>query len=69
MKEDTMKPFITVDDVSELLKLPVSSIYHLASGKTENPLPAVRIGRLLRFDPDAVRAWIAERTAAVTTFG
>ena len=52
----------TVDDVSAFLGVPVRTLYqwrYLRSGP-----PAYRLGRHLRYDPAAVRAWLRERAAA-----
>ncbi len=47
---------LTADELATLLRLPRRSIYRLRS---ERGLPARRVGRLLRFDPDEVRAWLS----------
>ncbi|MGA7124091.1 MAG: helix-turn-helix domain-containing protein [Polyangiaceae bacterium] len=44
----------TVDDVARYLRVSRSWVYHRAEG---GELPCLRIGGLLRFDPDAVRAF------------
>jgi predicted DNA-binding transcriptional regulator AlpA len=52
----------TVDDVSAFLGVPVQTLY--AWRKTRTGPPAARIGKHLRYDPDAVQAWFAQQTAA-----
>jgi excisionase family DNA binding protein len=52
---------LTADDVAELLRLPVSTIYDLArTGR----LPHLRIGRALRFSRGDLEAHLAERCRA-----
>ena len=49
---------LTADDVAELLRLPVSTVYDLArTGR----LPHLRIGRALRFSRGDLEAHLAER--------
>ena len=48
----------TVDDVAAFLRVPVQTLYqwrYLQSGP-----PAYRVGRHLRYDPSAVRAWLED---------
>lgn len=52
----------TVDDVSTFLGVPVQTLY--AWRKRRIGPPAARVGRHLRYDPDMVRAWIVQQTAA-----
>lgn len=51
---------LTVRDVSELLNISTSSIYHWRL--TGDGPPAIKIGSRLRFDPQQLRAWIASRS-------
>lgn len=51
----------TVHDVSAFLTVPVGTLYqwrHRGLGP-----PAVRLGRHLRYQPAAVRTWLAEQAA------
>lgn len=49
---------LTAEDVAELLRLPMSTIYDLArTGR----LPHLRIGRALRFSRHDLEAHLAER--------
>ncbi len=46
-----MNRLVTIDDVAEMLQVSVATVRRLVrSGK----IPAVRVGRCLRFDPDEV---------------
>jgi excisionase family DNA binding protein len=52
---------LTADEVAELLRLPVSTIYDLArTGR----LPHMKIGRALRFSRSDLEAHLAERCRA-----
>ena len=53
---------LTAEDVAELLRLPVSTIYDLArTGR----LPHLRIGRALRFSQCDLEVHLAERCRAL----
>ncbi|RQX07545.1 helix-turn-helix domain-containing protein [Micromonospora arida] len=60
----TAKPLTlwTVDDVSAYLGVPVQTLYTWR--KRRIGPPAGRVGRHLRYDPDAVRAWFEQQAAA-----
>jgi excisionase family DNA binding protein len=54
---------LTTAEVAEYLVVPVSTIHrwrYVGTGP-----PAIRVGRHLRFDPDDLRVWIAERRGTV----
>ena len=50
----------TVKDVARLLKASSSWVYKNAE---RGEIPCVHIGALLRFDPAAIRAWLASKSA------
>jgi len=52
----------TVDEVSAYLGVSVQTLYTWRKRRTGPP--AARIGRHLRYDPNAVRTWVAQQTAA-----
>ncbi|MEH1167264.1 helix-turn-helix domain-containing protein [Micromonospora sp. CPCC 205539] len=52
----------TVDDVSAYLGVPVQTLYTWRKRRTGPP--AGRVGRHLRYDPDAVRAWFEQQAVA-----
>src|SRR5207253_10533336 len=47
---------LLAQEVAEILKIPLASVYDLARRKL---IPSVRVGRLVRFEEEALRAWIA----------
>lgn len=49
------KPVWTADEVAAFIKCSVSYVYKSAE---RGELPCVRVGRMLRFRPDAVRALV-----------
>src|SRR5712692_4470458 len=53
---------LSVQELSELLQVPVGTIYQWRF-RREGP-PSIRVGRFLRFDPADVRRWLDERRAA-----
>jgi excisionase family DNA binding protein len=52
------EPLLTADQVSRLLGIPRSSVYEYAR-RAHDPLPAVRVGRHVRFQRTAVERWLA----------
>jgi DNA-binding transcriptional MerR regulator len=55
-------PLWSVTDVSAYLGVPVQTLYAWRTAQTGPP--AARVGKHLRYDPDAVRAWFRDQTAA-----
>jgi len=47
----------TVDDVAEFLRASRSKVYKDAKARR---IPSIRIGAMLRFDPNAVRRWVMQ---------
>lgn len=56
-----MTPLWDVHDVSRYLGVPVKTLYQW-KWRGEGP-PAGKVGRHLRYDPDAVRAWFLTTAA------
>jgi excisionase family DNA binding protein len=65
MKEGSMTtvsdPAWTVTEVAAYLRVPVETLY--AWRKRKYGPPAARLGRHLRYDPEAVRRWFLEQAA------
>jgi excisionase family DNA binding protein len=59
--EDAMKPLLTVEQVADLLAVPVQTIYRWRY-RGEGP-PAIRVGKYLRYNPDALARWIDGRNS------
>ena len=61
---ETLDELLTVDEVAALLKVPRSWVYeHTRSrGTTRSErLPHVKLGKYLRFDARAIRAFLADK--------
>lgn len=56
-----MKEFLTVNELSELLKIPKSWIYSRTRIKDKNSIPCIRIGKYVRFDESEVLEWLKEQ--------
>lgn len=56
------KRFLSVPELAELLGISKSTIYHRCSREADNPfpIPARRIGRLVRFDRRDVEEFMGE---------
>jgi excisionase family DNA binding protein len=50
--------FMTVQDVSQWLRVKPSTLYAWAAQGT---IPHLKLGRLLRFDPDEIEAWLHDQ--------
>jgi excisionase family DNA binding protein len=48
--------FLTAKEVSMLLQIPLARVYELAR---QSLIPSVRMGRQVRFNEEALRAWAA----------
>ncbi len=53
---------LLAQEVAEILKIPLASVYDLARRKL---IPSVRVGRLVRFEEEALRAWITTGGASL----
>lgn len=56
----SMEKLLSVDEVADYLGVPVNTLYqwrHKGTGPT-----AFRVGRFLRYDPAAVRSWLADQS-------
>lgn len=50
---------LTVHQVAELLQVPVSWVYGRMRKRSQERLPAYRLGKYWRFDRNEVLAWVA----------
>jgi excisionase family DNA binding protein len=57
-----MVELLTVKDLEKRLKIFYPTLYKWAR---EGEIPSIRFGRQVRFDPDAVEAWIRSRSVGV----
>jgi excisionase family DNA binding protein len=56
-----MTRLMTVEEVADQMRVTPEYVQTLARKKK---IPAVRIGRFWRFDPDAVDRWLRERLSS-----
>jgi excisionase family DNA binding protein len=52
------KPLLTAEQVAGLLSIPRSTVYEYAR-RRHDPLPAIRVGRHVRFHRAALERWLA----------
>lgn len=55
---------LTPQEVAELLSVPVSWVYKRTERGASDPIPHLKLGKYLRFEREAVEAWLGERAAA-----
>ena len=62
-KVNSKKPedMITVEELSEWLKVPITTIYEWTAS---DKIPSYKIGKYRRFDPSEIRLWIKRRGSA-----
>ena len=53
-----MTRLLTAAEVSEILRVPRSTVYELARNRR---IPFVKVGRRTLFDPDLLTQWIAQQ--------
>lgn len=58
MKIDSYK---TIDEMAAALRVPKSWIYRNTMRTDKGAIPRIKIGKHLRFDPEAVEQWIMKR--------
>lgn len=51
--------YLTPDDIAELFKVPLETVYQWRKKRTGPP--GFRVGKHVRYDPAAVRAWVAQQ--------
>lgn len=57
-RKQEFEPFVTVKELSELLQIPVKTIYKWSSESHINGFPTHKIGRHLRFRLSEVDEWL-----------
>ena len=62
-QSNTVEPLWAVADVARYLGASESWVYHQSEARE---LPCVKFGRLLRFEPDAIRAYVCAGRVAVS---
>ena len=66
MPADEGSSVLTIDELSEYLKISKSTLYKLAQ---EGSIPSQKVGKHWRFHRDAVDQWLRQRGPACTATG
>ena len=61
MSTQSQCELLTVQQVAELLQVPVSWVYGRLRKRSLEKLPGYRLGKYWRFDKEEVLAWLAEQ--------
>ncbi len=48
-----------ISDVARYLGVPTSTIYKMTAPRSSNPIPHLKLGRLLRFRREDIDSWLA----------
>jgi predicted DNA-binding transcriptional regulator AlpA len=54
---------LTPEELAERLKVPTSWVYEKRRPRCKNPLPAVPLGKIVRFDWSAIVEWLEKQVA------
>ena len=54
----TIPQLVTIDQLAERLGITVRHVRRLVA---EKPVPYLKVGKLVRFDPDEIVQWLASR--------
>lgn len=56
-----MRELLTIQEVADILRVPVSWIYARTRQRDENTIPHLKVGKYLRFEEAKVMTWLKER--------
>lgn len=56
--KDGLEELLTVAEVAQLFKVPRSWVYERTRQRGSGRLPFVRLGKYVRFEGSAIRAWL-----------
>ena len=63
MRADGLHELLTVDELAAVLKVSPSWVYeHTRTRRRAARLPYIKIGKYIRFDPQAVRVFLARQS-------
>jgi excisionase family DNA binding protein len=63
VEADPVSPrYLTPKELSEWLKIPEGTLANMRAQPGQDPLPFVKIGRLVRYREDQVRKWLERNT-------
>ncbi|MGA2989875.1 MAG: helix-turn-helix domain-containing protein [Candidatus Korobacteraceae bacterium] len=49
---------LTVSEIAEALKVPVSWVYERTRRRGAERMPHIKLGKYLRFEPASIRTWL-----------
>ena len=61
----SLEPLLTVEEVSELLCVPVSWVYERTRKRGQDRIPGFRLGKYWRFREEDVIAWLERQRSGV----
>ena len=61
MRAQNFHELLTHEEIAERLKVPASWVYEKTRKRCRNPIPSIPMGRYIRFDWEAVVAWLEEQ--------
>ncbi len=56
-----MQSLMTIKEAAEWLNVPASWIYQRTFRGTSDPIPYIKLGRLLRFEREKLEEWVRAR--------
>jgi len=56
-----IEDFLTMEEMAQVLKVPVSWLYSRTRERGADSIPCVRVGKYIRLNPMAVIAWTRKR--------
>lgn len=63
IRDSTMERLLTVGEVADLLQVGPSWIYERTRRRGADRLPHIKLGKYLRFEEDAIRAFLERQRA------
>lgn len=57
------EPILTIEEIAQRLKIKPKTVYSLTRSRSKHPLPALRVGKILRFRWSMVEKWLDESVA------
>ena len=67
MKQNGNARLLTVKEVADLLQVPESWLYSHSRTRSKDRIPAVKVGKYVRFNQDDVTEWIERHKTGART--
>ena len=62
--QEQQKVLLTISELADRLKVPVSWLYSRTRVKGEGTIPKIKVGKYIRFDETQVIEWLKEKQDA-----